>query len=89
MSSMLPDSKGKSIYIGESASLSFLQTVQRAITAAIGSCPFINDPLAHLMIENTTDLCLETAREIDLELAVVLSLVEEFFYCDWRYFGSF
>lgn len=67
------------VYIGESASLAFLKTVQSAVTAAIGPCPFINDPVSHLMIENTTDLCLEAAREVDLDHAVALSLVEEFF----------
>lgn len=67
------------VYIGESASLAFLQTVQSAVTAAIGPCPFIHDPGSHLMIESTTELYLEAAREVDLDHAVVLSLAEEFF----------
>jgi hypothetical protein len=46
--------------------------------AAIGPCPFTNDPLTHLMIENTPHLRFENAQEVSLDLSTAHSLAEQF-----------
>jgi hypothetical protein len=46
--------------------------------AAVGPCPFTNDPLTHLMIENMPHLRFENAQEISLDLSTALSLVDQF-----------
>ena len=48
---LLRDSQGKFMYIGDSASLSFLQSVRRIVSAAIGRCEFTEDNSRHSMLE--------------------------------------
>ncbi|TGO50573.1 hypothetical protein BOTNAR_0388g00050 [Botryotinia narcissicola] len=76
---MLRDSQGRFIYVGESASLSFLQTVRRAVIVAVGPCVFTSDPLRHLMIETTPAIRFDNVHEPLLDLAEALSLGDQFF----------
>lgn len=48
---LLRDGQGKFMYIGDSASLSFLQSVRRVVTSAIGRCEFTEDNSRHSMLE--------------------------------------
>jgi hypothetical protein len=50
---LLRDTHGKFMYVGDSASLSFVQSVRRMVVSAIGDCDFTNDPLRHQIIEST------------------------------------
>ncbi|KAH7134465.1 hypothetical protein B0J13DRAFT_528571 [Dactylonectria estremocensis] len=78
-SQMLKDSKGKFIYAGESASLSFLETVRSAVQAAVGPCAFVNEPARNLMMESTPKIHFETAKEPSLDLATARSLASQSF----------
>ncbi|PQE19408.1 fungal specific transcription factor domain protein [Rutstroemia sp. NJR-2017a BBW] len=69
----------RDIYVGESASLSFLQTVRRAVIVAVGPCEFTSDPLRHLMIETTPAVRFDSAHEPLLDLDEALSLADQFF----------
>lgn len=48
---LLRDGQGKFMYIGDSASLSFLQSVRRTVAVAIGQCEFTEDSSRHSMLE--------------------------------------
>ena len=48
---LLRDGQGKFMYIGDSASLSFLQTVRRIVSSSIGRCEFTEDTSRHSMLE--------------------------------------
>ncbi|RDW81743.1 putative C6 transcription factor [Aspergillus mulundensis] len=48
---LLRDGQGKFMYIGDSASLSFLQSVRRIVSLAIGRCEFTEDTSRHSMLE--------------------------------------
>ncbi|KAJ5967236.1 hypothetical protein N7501_003484 [Penicillium viridicatum] len=48
---LLRDGQGKFMYIGDSASLSFLQSLRRVVTSSIGPCEFTEDSSRHSMLE--------------------------------------
>ena len=48
---LLRDGQGKFMYVGDSASLSFLQSIRRVVSSAIGHCEFTEDPSRHSMLE--------------------------------------
>lgn len=48
---LLRDGQGKFMYIGDSASLSFLQSVRRVVISSIGRCEFTEDDSRHSMLE--------------------------------------
>lgn len=48
---LLRDGQGKFMYIGDSASLSFLQSVRRVVSSSIGRCDFTEDSSRHSMLE--------------------------------------
>lgn len=48
---LLRDGQGKFMYIGDSASLSFLQSVRRIVSSSIGRCDFTEDNSRHSMLE--------------------------------------
>ncbi|KAI9373177.1 hypothetical protein BJX61DRAFT_533354 [Aspergillus egyptiacus] len=48
---LLRDGQGKFMYIGDSASLSFLQSVRRIVSMSIGRCEFTEDTSRHSMLE--------------------------------------
>ncbi|KAH1643215.1 hypothetical protein KXX39_005137 [Aspergillus fumigatus] len=48
---LLRDGQGKFMYIGDSASLSFLQSVRRIVSLSIGRCEFTEDTSRHSMLE--------------------------------------
>lgn len=50
-SRLLRDPAGKFMYIGDSASLSFLQSVRRIVSLAMGECEFTTDPKRHSILE--------------------------------------
>jgi Fungal specific transcription factor domain len=51
LSRLIRDAKGKFMFIGDSANLSFLQNIRRLVGTAIGPCSFVTDPLRHYMVE--------------------------------------
>ncbi|GLA69932.1 hypothetical protein AtubIFM55763_010833 [Aspergillus tubingensis] len=48
---LLRDGQGKFMYVGDSASLSFLQSVRRIVSTSIGRCEFTEDNSRHSMLE--------------------------------------
>lgn len=48
---LLRDGQGKFMYVGDSASLSFLQSVRRIVSSSIGRCEFTDDTSRHSMLE--------------------------------------
>ncbi|CEJ81905.1 hypothetical protein VHEMI02004 [[Torrubiella] hemipterigena] len=88
---MLKDSKGKLYYIGESASLSYLQVVRRSVAETVGACAFTLDTLGHQMIEVEMsanlhaiqsepyldrDSCLALVPQFELAVSGVLDLFD-------------
>lgn len=55
MSRLVKDTKGQYMFIGDSATLSFLQNIRRIVRKSLGSCPFVDDPLRHLIVESSPD----------------------------------
>ncbi|KUJ21163.1 uncharacterized protein LY89DRAFT_428223 [Mollisia scopiformis] len=53
---MLLDPKGRLLYIGDSASLSFLQLIRLVVDSVVGSSPFTNDPRRYKIVENPLTL---------------------------------
>lgn len=51
MSRLIQDSRGKFMYIGDAANLSFLQTIRRLISGSPWASPFADDPMRHSMVE--------------------------------------
>lgn len=51
---LLRDSKGKFMYVGDSANLSFLQNIRRLVKSSIGDCALTTDPLRHALVESMT-----------------------------------
>lgn len=49
---LIRDSRGKYMFIGDSANLAFLQNIRRLVEASIGTCAFTEDPLRHMMVED-------------------------------------
>jgi len=50
-SRLIQDAKGKYMFIGDSANLSFLQSIRRVVNDSIGPCSFVEDPLRYQMVE--------------------------------------
>ncbi|KAF2634880.1 hypothetical protein P280DRAFT_208997 [Massarina eburnea CBS 473.64] len=55
-SRMLQDPTGRLLYIGDSATLSFLQLLRMMVENAAGSSPFTNDPRRHKIVEGQFSL---------------------------------
>ncbi|KAI1812148.1 hypothetical protein GGS20DRAFT_587803 [Poronia punctata] len=53
---MLQDSTGRLLYIGDSASLSFLQWIRMIVENVSGPSDFTQDPRRHMIMENTVSL---------------------------------
>ncbi|RVX73237.1 hypothetical protein B0A52_02365 [Exophiala mesophila] len=51
VSRLLRDPRGRYMFIGDSANLSFLQTIRKVIKDSIGACPLTEDPLRYQMVE--------------------------------------
>lgn len=51
VSRLLRDPQGRYMFIGDSANLSFLQTIRKVVKDSIGECPLTEDPLRYLMVE--------------------------------------
>ncbi|RJE19009.1 Transcription factor [Aspergillus sclerotialis] len=77
-SRMLPDAKGKLIYIGQSASLSYLHIVQRVAADCIGSCAFTDDPQQQCIVEKDIPGYLGSYSEPEPELELALALAEQY-----------
>lgn len=50
---LLRDGKGKFMFIGDSANLSFLQNIRRLVKSSIGDTPFTTDHLRHSMVSSS------------------------------------
>lgn len=55
VSRLLRDSRGRYMFIGDSANLSFLQTLRKVVKESIGECPLTQDPLRYQMVEAATE----------------------------------
>jgi hypothetical protein len=55
-SRMLQDPTGRVLYIGDSATLSFLQILRMMVETVAGSSPFTNDPRRHKIVEGQFSL---------------------------------
>ncbi|KAG9693171.1 hypothetical protein KCU76_g6171, partial [Aureobasidium melanogenum] len=68
---LLRDMHGKFMYVGDSASLSFVQSVRRMVVSAIGECDFTDDPSRHQIIEPTPQTTMQmpdmSPLQLDLE----------------------
>ncbi|KAH7360451.1 fungal-specific transcription factor domain-containing protein [Rhexocercosporidium sp. MPI-PUGE-AT-0058] len=53
---MLQDPSGRLLYIGDSAVLSFLQYIRMIVESVVGQSPFTQDPMRHMIVENTVSL---------------------------------
>ncbi|SCN99295.1 related to transcriptional activator Mut3p [Fusarium fujikuroi] len=51
MSRLVQDTRGEYMFIGDSATLSFLQNIRRIVRRSIGDCPLVDDPLRHGIVE--------------------------------------
>ncbi|KAI5275124.1 hypothetical protein E4T47_01842 [Aureobasidium subglaciale] len=65
---LLRDTQGKFMYVGDSASLSFVQSVRRMVSSAIGDCDFTTDPLRHQIVEPTPAGSMQTPDMSPLDL---------------------
>ncbi|GKT44561.1 filamentous growth regulator 27 [Colletotrichum spaethianum] len=43
------------MFIGDAANLAFLKVIRRLVRDRLGSCPFTDDPLRHIMVEATPE----------------------------------
>jgi len=48
---LIQDQKGRYMFVGDSANLSFLQVIRRSARQCVGPCAFVDDPLRCLMVE--------------------------------------
>lgn len=55
LSRLVRGAKGKFMFIGDSANLSFLQNIRRLVRTSIGPCDFTTDPLKFMMVETSPD----------------------------------
>ncbi|CAI6333834.1 unnamed protein product [Periconia digitata] len=55
-SRMLQDPTGRLLYVGDSATLSFLQLLRMMVESAAGTSPFTNDPRRHKIVEGQLSL---------------------------------
>jgi hypothetical protein len=79
-SRMLQDPTGRVLYIGDSATLSFLQLLRMMVETVVGPSPFTNDPRRHKIVEGQFSLppgYRHTNLLPDVQTALVL--VEAFF----------
>ncbi|KAF4437273.1 hypothetical protein F53441_13092 [Fusarium austroafricanum] len=51
MSRLIQDTRGEYMFIGDSATLSFLQNIRRIVRRSIGDCTLVDDPLRHGIVE--------------------------------------
>ncbi|KAK1574271.1 fungal-specific transcription factor domain-containing protein [Colletotrichum navitas] len=55
VSRLIADGKGRLMFIGDAANLAFLKVIRRLVRDLVGSCPFTDDPLRHIMVEATPE----------------------------------
>lgn len=52
---LISDGRGKLMFLGDSANLSFLQVIRRLVRDALGVCTFVDDPFRHHIIESSPE----------------------------------
>jgi hypothetical protein len=55
MSRLVKNNRGRFMFIGDSATLSFLQNIRRIVRRWLSDCSFVMDPLRHLTVEATPE----------------------------------
>ena len=70
-SRMLQDPTGRVLYIGDSATLSFLQLLRMMVETVAGSSPFTHDPRRHKIVEGQYSLPPGYRHVCDLAMHVV------------------
>lgn len=77
---MLEDSSGRSVFIGDAATLSFLQLLRMMVESDMGPCEFTNDPNAREIVETRFKLPPDTCLNHQLpEYQTAKVLVDSFF----------
>ena len=56
MARMIADDNGRLLYVGEAATLTFLQILRTIVETTVGECPFITDPARHHIAETRLKL---------------------------------
>lgn len=86
-SRLLRDKRGRFMFIGDSANLSFLREIRVVINDTQGSCPFVDDPLRSCMVEATPDDNVKSFELGDGDMAPRIptsearKLIQQFFAC--------
>lgn len=62
---LLRDGRGKFMYVGDSASLSFLQSIRRLVASSLGDCEFTTDPMRHSILETVSPYHPQVFPELD------------------------
>ncbi|KAJ9202526.1 transcriptional regulator family: Fungal Specific TF [Paecilomyces variotii] len=79
-SRMLNDGKGRMLYIGDSAPLSYLQTIRQLVGTVVGSSAFTIDPQRHKILEASVSIPPPHQHTCTLpDREVAFFLVESFF----------
>lgn len=80
MTRMLEDGAGRLIYVGDAATLSFLQLLRMIVETVVGPTPFSMDPARHTIVESKLTLSPNSQMTHMLpEKRTALILVESFF----------
>ena len=80
MARMMVDSNGRLLYVGEAATLTFLQILRSMVETTVGECPFTTDPARHEIVEPRLKLAEDVRLTYQLPpKEVALILVDAFF----------
>lgn len=70
------------MYVGDSASLSFLQSIRRIVTLAVGDCEFTTDPMRHSILETAPfGPMISSLEPMVLDWESVKHLTRQYFLC--------
>jgi hypothetical protein len=80
---LIQDSKGKYMFIGDSANLALLQSIRGIVSNSIGTCPFIEDPLRSSMVESVPEGLATWLHAADTQPPIKPSLDEAVYLTRW------
>lgn len=80
MARMIADDNGRLLYVGETATLAFLQILRTIVETTVGECPFTTDPACHHIAETRLKLPADVHLTHQLPpKRIALILVDAFF----------
>ena len=80
MARMIADDNGRLLYVGETATLAFLQILRTIVETTVGECPFTTDPARHHIAETRLKLPADVHLTHQLPpKQIALILVDAFF----------